>query len=96
MLFDGLRRQLDTSIAPGATIQWNFTDAEPWHLRIDNGATAALPGRVEAPDLTFRCSFDTWLDLAAGRIDPWRAVATGRMRPTGKLRLLVRAPKLFA
>jgi ribonucleotide reductase beta subunit family protein with ferritin-like domain len=96
MLFDGLRRQIDTSVAPGTTIQWNFTDAEPWHLRIDNGATAASPGRVEAPDLTFRCSFDTWLDLAAGRIDPWRAVATGRMRPTGKLRLLLRAPKLFA
>jgi ribonucleotide reductase beta subunit family protein with ferritin-like domain len=96
MLFDGLRRQIDTSVAPGTTIQWNFTDAEPWHLRIDNGATAASPGRVEGPDLTFRCSFDTWLDLAAGRIDPWRAVATGRMRPTGKLRLLLRAPKLFA
>jgi len=96
MLFDGLRRQIDTSVAPGTTIQWNFTDAEPWHLRIDNGATAASPGRVEAPDLTFRCSFDTWLDLAAGRVDPWRAVATGRMRPTGKLRLLLRAPKLFA
>jgi len=96
MLFDGLRRQIDTSVAPGTTIQWNFTDAEPWHLRIDNGASAAAPGRVEAPDLTFRCSFDTWLDLAAGRVDPWRAVATGRMRPTGKLRLLLRAPKLFA
>lgn len=96
MLFDGLCRQLDTSIAPGATIQWNFTDAEPWHVRLDNGSTAASPGRVEAPDLTFRCSFDTWLDLAAGRIEPWRAVATGRMRPTGKLRLLLRAPKLFA
>jgi ribonucleotide reductase beta subunit family protein with ferritin-like domain len=96
MLFDGLRRQLDTSIAPGTTIQWNFTDAEPWHLRIDNGATAALPGRVEAPDLTFRCSFDNWLDLAAGRVEPWRAVATGKIRPTGKLRMLLRAPKLFA
>ncbi|MGZ4234424.1 MAG: ribonucleotide-diphosphate reductase subunit beta [Solirubrobacteraceae bacterium] len=96
MLFDGLRRQLDTSIAPGATIQWNFTDAEPWHLLIDNGATAASPGRVEAPDLTFRCSFDTWLDLASGRVEPWRVIATGRMRPTGKLRMLMRAPKLFA
>ena len=35
MLFDGLRRQIDASVAPGATIQWDFTDAEPWHLRID-------------------------------------------------------------
>jgi hypothetical protein len=96
MLFDSLRRQLDTSLAPGATIQWNFTDAEPWHLRIDNGATAASPGRIEDPDLTFRCSFDNWLALASGRIEPWRAVATGKVRPTGRLRMLIRAPKLFA
>ena len=34
MLFDGLRRQIDASVAPGATIQWDFSDAEPWHLRI--------------------------------------------------------------
>jgi SCP-2 sterol transfer family len=95
MMFDSLRRQLDTSIAPGATIQWDFTDAEPWHLRIDNGSTAALPGRVESPDLTFKCRFDNWLDLAAGRIEPWRAVATGKIRPSGKVRMLVRAPKLF-
>jgi ribonucleotide reductase beta subunit family protein with ferritin-like domain len=96
MMFDSLRRQLDTSIAPGATIQWEFTDAEPWHLRVDNGSSAALPGRVEDPDLKFTCRFETWLDLAAGRIDPWRAVATGKIRPRGKVRLLVRAPKLFA
>ena len=44
MLLDGLRRQIDTSVAPGTTIQWNFTDAEPWHYR---GSTTArrLPRR---------------------------------------------------
>ena len=26
------------------TIQWRFDDAEPWHVRIDNGSTAASPG----------------------------------------------------
>jgi hypothetical protein len=34
----------------------------------------------------------TW---AAGRIDPWRALLTRRVRPSGKLRMLARAPKLF-
>ena len=43
ILFDGLRRQIDTSKAMGATIQWEFTDAEPWHLRIDNGASSVAP-----------------------------------------------------
>jgi ribonucleotide reductase beta subunit family protein with ferritin-like domain len=96
LLFDGLRRQLNASAAHGATIQWDFTDAEPWHLRIDNGTTCAAPGRAPHPDLTFRCRLESWLDVTAGRIEPWRAVATGKVRARGKLRLLARAPKLFA
>jgi Ribonucleotide reductase, small chain/SCP-2 sterol transfer family len=95
LLFDGLRRTIDASVAPGATIQWDFTDAEPWHVRIDNGATSARPGMASDPDLTFRCRFDAWLDLSAGRIEPWRAVLTGKVRPSGKLRLLLKAQKLF-
>jgi hypothetical protein len=96
MLFDGLRRQIDTSAAPGATIQWDFTDAEPWHLRIDNGAASVAPGKAEHADLTFRCRFEDWIDLAAGRIEPWRALALRKIRPSGSLRMLARAPKLFA
>jgi ribonucleotide reductase beta subunit family protein with ferritin-like domain len=95
MLFDGLRRQIDASLAPGAKIVWEFTDAEPWHLAIDNGSTAAAPGRVDDPDLVFRCRFEDWVDIAAGRTDPRRALLTRRIRPRGKLRMLARAPKLF-
>ena len=96
LLFDGISRQIDTSAAPGAVIQWDFSDAEPWHLRITNGAAQAEPGRVEHPDLTFRCRFGDWVDLTAGRADPWRAALTGKIRPRGNLRLLLRASKLFA
>jgi hypothetical protein len=96
LLFEGLTRQLDTSVAPGATIQWEFTDAEPWHVRITNGSATSQAGRVEHPDLTFNCRFQDWLDLTAGRIEPWRAALTGKIRPRGKLRMLLRAPKLFA
>jgi len=96
MLFNGLVRRLDASVAPGATIQWDFTDAEPWHVRITNGTAAAQAGRVPRPDLTFTCRFEDWLDLSAGRVEPWKAALTGRIRPHGKLRMLLRAPKLFA
>ena len=34
------------------TIQWQFSDADPWHVRIDNGSTAAEPGLAPSPDLT--------------------------------------------
>jgi ribonucleotide reductase beta subunit family protein with ferritin-like domain len=95
LLFDGLVRQLDTAVAPGATIQWAFSDAEPWYVRVVNGRAEASAGRIEHPDLIFHVRFQDWLDLSAGRIDPWRAMLTGKIRPRGKLRMLIRAPKLF-
>jgi hypothetical protein len=95
LLFDGLRRQMDTSLAPGARIQWEFDDAEPWHVSVENGTAAAAPGRVENPDLVFRCRFQDWIDVSAGRTNPVKAVLTRKIRPSGKLRILIRAPKLF-
>jgi hypothetical protein len=95
LLFDGLRRSVDAAQAPGATIQWEFTDAEPWHLRLDREHPSVGPGRLEHPDLVFRCRFEDWLDLVAGRVEPWRALISGRIRPRGKVRMLARAPKLF-
>ncbi len=96
LMFDSLRRQLNPELMPGATVQWDFTDAEPWHLRIDNGATSVIRGRAEHADLTFRCRLEDWIDVTAGRAGPWRALLTGRMRPSGNVRLLMRAGKLFA
>jgi ribonucleotide reductase beta subunit family protein with ferritin-like domain len=96
LLFDGLSRQMDTSLAPKATIQWEFSDAEPWFVRIVDGHAEPEMGQAPSPDLTFSCRFGDWLDLSAGRIEPWRAALTGKIRPRGKLRMLVRAPKLFA
>ena len=95
ILFDGLCRQLNAGVVPGARVQWEFADADPWHLRIEDGATSAAPGRVQRPDLVFRCRFEDWLDLTAGRTDPWRALVLGKLRLSGSLRMLARAPKLF-
>ncbi|MBV8943893.1 MAG: ribonucleotide-diphosphate reductase subunit beta [Solirubrobacterales bacterium] len=95
ILFDGLRRQIDPSVAPGITIQWDFNDAEPWHLRIDNGNASVAPGRSEHPDLTFHCRFGDWVDLTAGRVEPWRALLAGKVRPSGRPLMLLRARKLF-
>jgi hypothetical protein len=96
MLFDGLRRQVDPTVAPGATIQWDFSDAEPWHLHIDNGNTSVAPGRTEHADLTFHCRLTDWVDITAGRTEPWRALLQRKVRPTGSLRMLVRTRRLFA
>ena len=65
-------------------------------MLLDHEEPVAAPGPVEHPDLIFRCRFEDWLDVVAGRVDPWKALATGRIRPRGKIRMLVKAPKLFA
>jgi putative sterol carrier protein len=97
MLFDSIRRNVDLRRAPREplVLQWEFADAEPWHLRLDNGTTAAAHGRAPSVDIELRCRFDDWVDVVAGRLDPRRAVASGRLRPHGKPRALWRARGLF-
>jgi hypothetical protein len=97
MLFDSIRRAVDLRSAPDPfVVQWDFSDAEPWHVRIADGAAAAAPGRAPAADLELRCRYEDFVDVVAGRLDPRRALATGRLRPRGAPRALWSARGLFA
>jgi hypothetical protein len=96
ILMDTMRRGADPSAAPGGmTIQWDFTDAEPWYLRVDNGATAVEQGRASRPEVSLRMSFEDFVDVAAGREDPRRLMLARRIRPRGRLRALARLPKVL-
>jgi ribonucleotide reductase beta subunit family protein with ferritin-like domain len=96
ILFDSVRRQSRPSLVPsGTTIQWEFSDADPWSLHVDNGTTSVNQGRVADPDLVLRCRFEDWVDIVAGRQDPRRAMLRGRLRPRGSLRVLLRMPALL-
>jgi Ribonucleotide reductase, small chain/SCP-2 sterol transfer family len=97
ILFDSIKRSIDPAATPngGATIQWDFRDSEPWFLRIDNGSTSVEQGRVENPDLSFRCRLEDWIDITAGREDPRIAMLKGKIRPKGSVRMMLRVPKLF-
>jgi hypothetical protein len=96
-LFDFTRRVVDTTATPngGVSIQWDFTDTQPWHLVVDNGSTRAGQGRLENPDLTLRCGFEQWADIVSGRDDPRLAIAKLKLRPRGDLRVLLRMQKLM-
>jgi hypothetical protein len=98
LLFDSVRRAVDPRTAPTGpmTLQWEFPDAEPWHLRLDNGSTAAVPGRAPDPDVELKVAFDDWVDVIAGRLDPKLAVATRRLRVKGSPRSLWRARGVFS
>ena len=48
ILFDVIARSAHTdAVDRPVTIQWRFEDAEPWHVRIDNGSTRAAPGLAD-------------------------------------------------
>jgi hypothetical protein len=97
LLFTSVARAVDHRTAPAGpfVVQWEFEDAEPWHVRVDNGCTDAAAGRASRVDLEVRCRYEDWVDVVAGRLGPRRALATGRLRPHGSPRALWSARGLF-
>lgn len=96
MLFEAIAGTLDTSAAaePG-TLQWDFKDAEPWHIVVANGDTRAVAGRAEAPRVTFKTSWEDFVDMTAGRTELPKLMLRGRFRPTGDLRWLFGSRGMF-
>ncbi len=96
LFFDAVARQAITRhVRPGTTIQWEFSDFEPWHVVLADGRSEAQPGRVDRPSITFRSSFDDWVDLSAKRVEPAKLVLTGRVRARGNLLLLPKLNRVF-
>jgi putative sterol carrier protein len=98
IMFDTIARQADAAAVPAATtVAWDFTDGAPWHLVLDAAAgSRAVAGRPSSPDLTLRCRFADWAEVAAGRADPRALMLRGRLRPRGSIRVLLALPRVFA
>jgi hypothetical protein len=96
LFFETMVRQADGSrVRPGTTIEWRFTDADPWHVTL-GGTSAAHQAQAPSADLRLRVSLQDWVDLTAGRADPRRLLLTRRLRPKGDLRLLAKLQRVFA
>lgn len=96
VMFDSIRRSANPElVSPGTTIVWDFSDFEPWHVRLGDGGASAAPGAPADADLRLRISYDDWADLFAGRADGRRLLLQRRLRPRGDLRLFLRMPRLF-
>jgi ribonucleotide reductase beta subunit family protein with ferritin-like domain len=96
-LFEMVRGGLDRREAPtrSGTIQWEFPDADPWHLVVANSDTRVAPGRVERPTVTVHCRYEDWADVAGGRANGMKLAARGRIRLHGDLRWLWSARRMF-
>ncbi len=97
LLFEGMEIAVDPKQAPRSplTIQWDFSDAEPWYLHIENGSKEARQGRADRPDLVFRSRFEDWVDLAMERENPLGLFARGKVR-VSSLPMLWKCRNLFA
>ena len=99
LLFDTIRRQVNPShgFKRPTTLQWEFTDADvpAWHMIVNNGSSTVEQGEAPAPDLRLRLSYQDWVDIVGERLDPLRALATGRLRPRGNPLSLRLISKVF-
>jgi len=101
LLFDTIRRQVNPNhgLTGGRAlvIQWEFTDPDipTWHLIVNNGSSTVEQGEATKPDVRLRLSYQDWVDLVGERLDPLRALATGRLRPRGNPLALRHLGKVF-
>ena len=96
ILFDVVARSARTdAVDRPVTIQWRFEDAEPWHVRIDNGSTSSGPGLADDPDVTLRTTWAAWVDISIRGKDARRAMLRRKLKPRGSLRQLARMAKIF-
>src|ERR1700730_9246220 len=99
LMFDMIRRQVNPNhgLTRPTTFQWEFTDPDipTWHLTVNNGASVVEQGEAATPALRLLVAYQDWVDIVGERLDPRRAVATGRLRPRGNPLALARLGKVF-
>ena len=99
LLFDTIARQVnpDHGLKRPTTFQWEFTDPDvpAWHLTVNNGSSSVEQGEARKADLRLRLSYQDWVDIVGERLEPVRAIATGRLRPRGNPLAFARLRKVF-
>ena len=97
VMFDGMARalNLEAARALGGAIEWDFKDADPWHMVVTNGHAEAKPGRAGKAALTFETTASEWAKIAVGRADPRWALVRRNLKVHGSLAAKAKLPKLF-
>jgi hypothetical protein len=96
--FDTIARVADSKAAKAGrfTTEWSFSDAEPWHIVVENGRAESFRGRAASPDLTLHTDWPEWISISMDGKSPLRSVATRRLRPVGSPRALNTFRKVFS
>ena len=99
LLFDTMAGAVnpDHGLSEPTTFQWEFTDPDipTWHLTVNNGSTVAQEGPAADADVRLRVAYQDWVDIVGERLDPVRAMATGKLLPRGNPLSITRLKKVF-
>lgn len=97
IFFDLVARTANPKAADAGafTTQWQFTDAEPWHLIVEHGSTRAVRGLATDPDLTVRTDWAEWVAIAMNDRNPLKSIARRRLTPQGSPRAINTFRKVF-
>jgi 1,2-phenylacetyl-CoA epoxidase catalytic subunit len=95
--FNVIANSADTSVVNGKplTVQWDFPDADPWHVVVANGSTRAEPGRAPDADVTLQVAWADWINISKGVINPTRAMLSRRLKLKGGPRGMLAFTKAF-
>jgi ribonucleotide reductase beta subunit family protein with ferritin-like domain len=97
LYFEMISRVANPAAANGSpfVLQWRFTDAEPWHLVLDNGSTRAEAGEAPSPNVVIETSWTDWIASAKPDANQLKMMLQRRIRPRGKFRDIARVRKVF-
>jgi hypothetical protein len=98
ILFETMSRSANVGQLNGGawTFQFRFSDADPWHIVIDNGSSRVEPGQAPRADLTLNTDWAQWVEVSTRGQSPVPAVLKRRLRPRGSLRGLRAFRRAFA
>jgi hypothetical protein len=98
LYFNVIERVADPKAANGSPLvyQWRFSDADPWHLVIDNGSTRAEPGEAPSPTVVFESTWADWVASGKPDANPLKFMLQRKIKPKGSIRELARMRKVFA
>ncbi len=89
--------QADKAAGANATIQFNFTGAEPgnWEVKVADGKCEVSEGTAASPTVTINSPSDVWLKIIRRELDGATAFMSGQFTFTGDMGVLMQMQNWF-
>src|SRR3990170_9157938 len=89
--------QADKAGGANATIQFNFSGAEPgnYTAKIADGKCEVTEGTADTPTVTINSPSDVWLKIIRGELDGATAFMSGQFTFTGDMGVLMQMQTWF-